>query len=69
MKFVAVALTIAGSAFGCVGTPATDSATGVRPEASSIAIAARSPAAPPSCEPVKIERQVVRPLHLGMCTE
>jgi len=69
MKFVAVALMIAGSVFGCVGTPATDSATGERPEANSVAIAARAPASPPSCEPVRIERPVVRPLHLGMCTE
>lgn len=66
---IALALAIVGSLNACVGAPATGAATDRRPQASSIAIAVRPPATPPSCEPVAIERPVVRQPHLGMCTE
>jgi hypothetical protein len=64
------ALTVAGSLFGCAGAQATGAPKDMSPLAPPVMVADQAPATNPSCgEPSRPAQQVVKPLHLGKCTE
>jgi hypothetical protein len=64
------ALAVASSLLGCAGAQEAGAPKGVPPQIAAIEIAGREQATTPSCDlPFEPERQVVKPLHLGKCTE
>jgi hypothetical protein len=64
------ALAVAGSLLGCTGAQDAGAPKGMPARVAAIEIAGRAPATTPSCDlPFEPEGQVVKPLHLGQCTE